>query len=95
MTRRYAGTNFPVYELWAWYRRQVEEATSVSVPAGYWAFGTFESGRPVPKSARELYRHRVDLQDAFDDPFGSGPGSFEEWLSHEGQGALAAERVAA
>jgi hypothetical protein len=95
MTRRYAGTNFPVYELWAWYRRQVEEATSVSVPAGYWAFGTFESGRPIPKSARELYRHRVDLQDAFDDPFGSGPGSFEEWLSHEGQGALAAERVAA
>ncbi len=83
MTRRYAGKNFPVYELWAWYRRQAEEATSRSVPSGYWAFGKFESGTPIPKAARELYRHRVDLQQAFKDPYKSGPGSLEEWLRHE------------
>jgi hypothetical protein len=84
MTRRYAGQNFQVYELWAWYRKQVEAATSKSVPGGYWAFGQFDSGIPIPKAARELYRHRVDLQQAFGDPYKSGSGSFEEWLRNEG-----------
>ena len=84
MTRRYAGQNFQVYELWSWYRKQVAEATSKAVPAGYWAFGQFESGTPIPKDARELYRHRVDLQKAFPDPYKSGRDSFEEWLRNEG-----------
>lgn len=83
MTRRYAKENFPVYELWAWYRKQVESATSASVPHGYWAYGQFESGISIPKAARELYRHRADLQQAFPDPFKSGRGSFEEWLRNE------------
>lgn len=95
MTRRYAKQNFPVYELWSWYRRQVEEATSASVPEGYWAFGRFESGMPIPKAARELYRHRVDLNQAFSNPYQSGPGSFEEWLRNEGLMATAPKSVAA
>ena len=84
MTRRYAKDNFSVYELWAWYRKQVADATSNSIPAGYWAFGNFESGVSIPKVARELYRHRADLQQAFGNPYESGSGSFEEWLRHEG-----------
>lgn len=84
MTRRYAKQNFSVYELWAWYRKQVEEASSSSIPSGYWAFGRFESGIAIPKAARELYRHRVDLQRAFKDPYQSGVGTFEEWLRNEG-----------
>jgi hypothetical protein len=83
MTRRYAKTNFPVYELWSWYRKQVEAATSKSIPGGYWAFGQFMDSTPIPKTARELYRHRVDLQCAFANPYESGPGSFEEWLRNE------------
>ena len=84
LTRRYAKQNFEVYELWAWYRKQVEAATSDAVPNPYWAFGQFESGIAIPKSAREIYRHRVDLQQAFPDPYKSGPGSLEEWLRNEG-----------
>lgn len=84
MTRRYARQNFPVYELWSWYRQQVQEATSASIPQNYWAYGHFESGTPIPKTARELYRHRIDLQQAFGNPYASGQGSFEEWLRHEG-----------
>jgi hypothetical protein len=95
MTRRYAKKNFPVYELWAWYRKQVEEATSSTVPSGYWAFGHFASGAPIPKSARELYRHRFDLQQAFEDPYASGPGSFEEWLRQEGVFGADAQHAAA
>lgn len=84
MTRRYAKQNFQVYELWGWYRRQVEAATSAAIPVPYWAFGNFASGVPIPKAARELFRHRIDLQQAFADPYASGPGSFEEWLRNEG-----------
>lgn len=95
MTRRYAKTNFPVYELWAWYRSQVQAATSESIPRGYWAFDRFKSSTVIPKSARELYRHRVDLQRTFEDPFASGPGSFEQWLRNEGRLAAGEDRVAA
>jgi hypothetical protein len=95
MTRRYAKTNFQVYELWSWYRKQVEMATSPSIPKGYWAFGHFQNSKPIPKSARELYRHRADLQRAFYDPFASGSGSFEEWLHREGILASEDDRVAA
>lgn len=95
MTRRYAGQNFPVYELWAWYRQQAKAATSDSIPAGYWAFGHFESGIPIPKPARELYRHRVDLQQAFPDPYKSGHGSFEEWLRNEGYLSQSTKHIAA
>jgi hypothetical protein len=84
MTRRYAQQNFPVYELWSWYRRQVDAATSEEVPAGYWAYGRFDSGLPIPKAARELFRHRQDLQSAFVDPYASGQSSLESWLRNEG-----------
>jgi hypothetical protein len=84
MTRRYAGRNFQVHELWAWYRKQVQEATSADVPAGYWAYGTFESGIPIPNVARELYRHRIDLQNAFENPYEVGIDTFENWLRNEG-----------
>lgn len=95
MTRRYAKGNFPVYELWAWYRQQVQAATVTSIPSGYWAFGHFESGIPIPKAARELYRHRIDLQQAFGDPYKSGRGSFEEWLCNEGLLDLEPKHIAA
>jgi hypothetical protein len=36
----------------------------------YWYYGKFSDGKsPIPKSARVLYRHRVDLQALFADPF--------------------------
>lgn len=84
MTRRYAKRNYQVYELWAWYRKQVEEATSDAVPGGYWAYAKFEAGVRIPKAARELYRHRIDLQMVFEDPYKSGPDSLEDWLRGEG-----------
>lgn len=79
MTKRYAKDNFEVYELWRWYRRQVEEATSPEVPGGYWAYGAYKDGEAINKPDRVLYRKRRDLQDAFPDPFLSGPGGFQAW----------------
>jgi hypothetical protein len=84
MTRRYAGRNFQVYEIWAWYKREVAAVTDAAIPERWWAYGTYADGKPIAKSERVLYRQRQDLQDAFPNPFASGRGSFQEWLEHEG-----------
>jgi hypothetical protein len=84
MTRRYAGSNFEVYELWKWYREQVANATEPSIPAGWWAYGRYENGVQISKSHRVLYRGRKDLVTAFPDPFSVQDGGFRGWLGAEG-----------
>ena len=68
MTRRYAGDNFPVYELWSWYKREVAKATDPAIPPRWWAYGAYADGAPIEKAHRVLYRGRRDLQAAFPDP---------------------------
>lgn len=84
MTKKYAGTNFPVYEIWSWYKRQVAEATDAAIPERWWAYQNYADGAPIAKPHRVLYRQRADLQTAFPDPFRSGEGSYSEWLGREG-----------
>ncbi|MET0273493.1 MAG: hypothetical protein ABW360_10935 [Phenylobacterium sp.] len=84
MTKRYAGQNFPVYEIWAWYKRQVTAATEEVIPDRYWAYEAFADGTKIEKPQRVLYRHRTDLQAAFPNPFASGDGSYQQWLEREG-----------
>jgi hypothetical protein len=83
-TRKAAGDNFPVYEIWNWYRGQVEAATDPAIPPGWWAHGTYADGRPIKKSERVLYRQREDLRAAFPDPFQTGDNTYSRWLEHEG-----------
>ncbi len=83
MTRRYAGRNFPVYEIWSWYKREVSAASDPTIPERWWAFGVYEDGMPIAKADRVLYRGRIDLQKAFPDPFRSGADSFQAWLASE------------
>lgn len=83
MTKRYAGDNFAVYELWKWYRSQVEEATDSSTPAAYWHYDRFDNGVKIAKKQRVLYRSRPDLQRRFAEPFATGHGSFYDWLRTE------------
>ena len=83
MTRRYAGPNFPVYEIWAWYKRAVAAATDAAIPGRYWAYDHYADGAPIAREHRLLYRGRADLQQAFPNPFRSGSDSFQEWLRLE------------
>jgi hypothetical protein len=84
MTRRYAGDNTEIFELWWWYRLQVKANAQQGLPDRWWHYGQFEDGTPIPKSVRELYRARVDLQNAFKQPFRTGEGSLHAWLRREG-----------
>ncbi len=81
MTERYAGDNFEVFELWAWYGRQLAASAVPDVPPGWWRHGHFADGAAIPRAARRLYRERPDLIARFPDPFASGPGSLQEWLA--------------
>jgi hypothetical protein len=83
MTRRYAGDNFEVYEIWNWYKRQIDQTTDAAIPARWWAYGRYADGAAIEKADRVLYRERADLQAAFPDPFQSGPGSYQQWLIEE------------
>jgi hypothetical protein len=82
MTRKYAGENFPVYEIWSWYRRQVTAASDPVIPSGWWAYGTYSDGAPIEKPHREVYRARPDLQAAFPEPFDAA--GYRRWLEGEG-----------
>ena len=85
MTRRYGGRNYPVYEIWSWYKRQVALATEPAIPERYWAYDAYADGAPITKADRVLYRQRADLQQAFPDPFATGPGSYSQWRAGGGQ----------
>ena len=80
MTHRYALGNTEVYELWWWYREAVRAKTSEMVPKGWWFYNSFDNGVRIPKFARELYRSRKDLQDAYRDPFSSEGNCYYSWL---------------
>lgn len=80
MTRRYAGDNFPVYELWSWYRREIAQATDPVIPSRWWAYSAYRDGAPIEKAHRLLYRSRRDLQAEFPDPYAAGPMGFRAWL---------------
>jgi sulfur carrier protein ThiS len=84
MTKKYGGRNFPVYEIWSWYKRQVTQATDAAIPERWWAYGAYSDGAPIEKAHRVLYRERPDLQAAFPDPFRATEGGYRQWLEREG-----------
>lgn len=81
MTRRYAGGNFEVHEIWNWYRREIRSLTDPRIPDGYWAYDRYEDGRKIPAEHRRLYRESDALQAAFPTPFASGSESYQTWAS--------------
>lgn len=79
MTERYAGGNFEVHELVAWYRREVEAAALPEAEGHPWHYGRWADGTPIPRAARLLWRARPDLRRAFPDPF--DPAGLLQWIA--------------
>nr|QQZ49895.1 hypothetical protein JKL49_24850 [Phenylobacterium glaciei] len=48
MTKRYAGDNHAVYEIWRWYKEEVAKTTDPIIPERYWAYEAFSDGRRSP-----------------------------------------------
>lgn len=91
MTKRYAGENHAVYEIWRWYKDQVAAATEPAIPERYWAYGAYGDGTPIARAHRLVWRDRADLRERFPDPFSIEGGGYLGWLRNEGL----AERSAA
>jgi hypothetical protein len=82
MTRKSAGNGVVVFELWSAYRQWVEQCSKEKWPIGWWKFGYFDNGEKIPKAARELYRDRQDLQQAFPNPFRTNCSrNYFDWYS--------------
>jgi hypothetical protein len=81
MLERYANGHTPVFELLAWYRRQLAAQAVAGLAEGYWGFGAFRDGRAIRQVERVAYRSRPQLQEHFPHPFDSGPGSFQAWCA--------------
>ena len=87
MTRRYAGDNVEVYELWTWYKHRIVENTDPAIPSGWWWYGRYASNEAISDAHRRLYRDRLDLQSAFPTPFSNA--GFLDWLNaHEAGKAI-------
>lgn len=69
MLERYSRGRIEVFELMAWYRRQLVQHHVPEFPDGRWAFGTYRDGTMIPLADRRLYRDRNDLQRAIPNPF--------------------------
>jgi hypothetical protein len=80
MIKRYGIASKAVFELSAWYRLQLERLRDPRIPAGWWAYANFEDGSPITRPMRRLYRYREDLQQAFPNPYRSGPDSLQGWF---------------
>jgi hypothetical protein len=88
MTRRYAADNSEVYEIWAWYKRKVDQFSDDKISDGYWHYRHFSNHELIPKEARVLYRSRLDLQTAFQNPFEASGYSFYRWLLENNRNIL-------
>lgn len=87
MTRRYAGDSHAVYEIWRWYKEQVDAARDPAIPDRYWAYDQYGDGTEIERAHRLLWRERADLRMAFPDPFDASEGGFLDWLRAQGLGA--------
>jgi len=86
MTQKYADENFEVYELWSWYRRQVEKHAEPAIPKGWWLYGLYANQERIVREDRLWYRNRIDLKRRFGDPFGHDDGcGYFRWLQHARQ----------
>jgi hypothetical protein len=80
MTRRYARDNHEVYEIWNWYRREIDRNQPEGLPPGWWAHARYEDGHPIPKMHRIAYRSDPALAERFPSPFAGGPASLRYYL---------------
>jgi hypothetical protein len=78
------GSHMPVlYELRNWYLDKCKEYQEDFPISSEWAYDVFDDGTKITHKMRVLYRTRRDLQQAFPDPFKTGPNSYLEWFRAE------------
>ena len=83
MSSLYSKAGSATNEIWEWYRSQIREYQPSWTRHHQWYYSRFDNGVPIDTAARQLYRHREDLIQAFPNPFSSSKG-YHDWLKSEG-----------
>jgi hypothetical protein len=85
MAGKYGAQNPSVTALVRWYEDRTRELARDPLSQVPWAYGRFRSGEKIARVHRRVYRERVDLQQAFPDPFDdSAPSSLLAWWRQQG-----------
>jgi hypothetical protein len=82
---RYSNGRYEVFELLRWYRERLSAHAAPLIPKGWWAYGTYDDGTPIPYAHRHAYRSRTQLQELYPHPFRSGEGTLQAWCSENVQ----------
>jgi hypothetical protein len=80
MLERYATNSIAVFEVMKWYREQLAAKAVHGLPAGWWGYGSYTDGTPIPREHRLAYRTTPELRERFPNPFAVGPASLKNFL---------------
>lgn len=83
MAVKNVGDNSSVKKIINWYTKQTQQLAMDPLAKTPWAFGVYSDGTPISKAQRVIYRERVDLQNAFPDPFEAN--GFLVWWNKQGK----------
>lgn len=85
MVSRNAPGNEAVLSLVNWYDANTRDLANDPLSQVEWAYSRYDNGQLIPKTHRFIYRERVDLQNAFCNPFDTtGTSSFFNWVTKQG-----------
>jgi hypothetical protein len=96
MAVKNARDNDTVHMLVEWYKNAAAATSADRLAQVPWHFGRYTNGVPIRRAHRDLYRNRIDLQQAFPDPFDArkrpwrgGVSSFFCWVTQHEAGTAA------
>jgi len=85
MASRNAPGNIAVAALVDWYDTSTRDLAKDPLSQVKWAYACYGNGQTIPKMHRFIYRERIDLQNAFANPFDTSTSeSFFSWVTKQG-----------
>ena len=69
MLNKYGSTMPALYELRAWYLAESDRLGQQEISTIPWGYDTFDNGELIIPLHRKRYRERIDLQNAFPNPY--------------------------
>lgn len=83
MLGKYASSQAIALQMWDEYGVELANAGQSKVMQKDWAYSNFSNGQPIYQEMRSLYRDRIDLQEAFPEPFSQHEPCFLSWWNAE------------
>jgi glycosyltransferase involved in cell wall biosynthesis len=93
MLDKYGARMRGLYQLRKWYVAECDRMGQQEYSTIPWRYGWFDNGEPVTEEHRRLYRERVDLQQAFPNPFSTSDPNHSYYHWYEANYEIEASRA--